>query len=490
MENIIPIHLQEIIFSSSESKVSKLISKLESEQKIRKIAPRIYSSNFSDEPSEIIRRNLFLILGKLYPGALLSHRTALEFKPTKTGLIFVTYTYSKKLDLPGVTIRFIKGSGPILGDNPLNGELYVSQLERALLENLEENRQKGDDSKSVGLTTIEERLELIVRTKGEAGLNQCRDKARLIATELGFEKEFQKLNKLISSLLNTNSHKILSSPQAIARVFGHPFDPARVVLLEKLFITLRAKEFKDNFASQNDVYFKNFAFFEAYFSNYIEGTEFEIEEAKKIIDTDTPLLARNEDSHDILGTYKIVSNQMEMMVVPKNADELLAILRYRHQVLMQARHDKKPGQFKDINNRAGSTFFVDHQLVNGTLIQGFAFYNALDHPFAKAIFMMFMISEVHPFLDGNGRIARIMMNAELVHQNATKIMIPTVFREDYMGALRKMTRQSEPETYIKMMLRAQAFSASIQTNGFEAMKKYLSDCNAFEHHDNAKLTLG
>ena len=28
--------------------------------------------------------------------------------------------------------------------------------------------------------------------------------------------------------------------------------------------------------------------------------------------------------------------------------------------------------------------------------------------------MMFLVSEVHPFVDGNGRIARIMMNAELV----------------------------------------------------------------------------
>ena len=27
---------------------------------------------------------------------------------------------------------------------------------------------------------------------------------------------------------------------------------------------------------------------------------------------------------------------------------------------------------------------------------------------------MFLISEVHPFDDGNGRIARVMMNAELV----------------------------------------------------------------------------
>jgi hypothetical protein len=40
--------------------------------------------------------------------------------------------------------------------------------------------------------------------------------------------------------------------------------------------------------------------------------------------------------------------------------------------------------------------------------------HALDHPFKRAAFMLFLISEVHPFIDGNGRVARVMMNAELV----------------------------------------------------------------------------
>jgi len=43
--------------------------------------------------------------------------------------------------------------------------------------------------------------------------------------------------------------------------------------------------------------------------------------------------------------------------------------------------------------------------------------------------MMFMISEVHPFNDGNGRIACVMMNAELVRADQSHIIIPTVFRE-------------------------------------------------------------
>ena len=87
MENILPIHLQEIIFSSSDQKISKQISRLEKNGKIRKIAQRIYSSNLIDQPEAIIRRNLFIVLGRLYPGAVLSHRSALEFEPTNEGHI-------------------------------------------------------------------------------------------------------------------------------------------------------------------------------------------------------------------------------------------------------------------------------------------------------------------------------------------------------------------------------------------------------------------
>lgn len=80
---------------------------------------------------------------------------------------------------------------------------------------------------------------------------------------------------------------------------------------------------------------------------------------------------------------------------------------------MREREDCNPGLFKEINNQAGSTFFVDHTLVKGTLQHSFKYYLALKEPMARALFMMFLISEVHPFLDRNGRISRIMMNAEL-----------------------------------------------------------------------------
>ncbi|MBL4649431.1 MAG: Fic family protein [Aureispira sp.] len=490
MEKNLPVHLQEIIFGSSDPTISMQISKLEKKGQIRKIAPRLYSGNLEDSPEVIVRRNLYSILGHRYPNAVLSHRSALEFKPTSTGQVFLTYTYTKKVQLPGITIRILEGEKPIEGDKILSGNLYVSQKARALLENLQSSRKQGADSKTLTVADIEERLEQTVRVHGEEELNKLRDCAKGISEKLEMAKEFKKLDKIISALLRTHPSRILKSPIAAARAFGQPYDPARYELFEILYKELSLFEIK--FIAEpnvDDVAFDNFAFFESYFSNYIEGTEFKLDEAEQIIRTQTPLPGRYGDSHDVLGTHKIVSNKNEMKKCPTTSDELLAILKYRHKVLLSVRISKKPGQFKDLNNEAGGTSFVQMELVRGTLIKSFDFYNALKHPFSRAAYMMFVISEVHPFLDGNGRIARVMMNAELTAANQAKILIPTVYREDYILALRKLTRQRKPESYIRMLSKIHAFSSKIVGNDFSEMKKILNDSNAFSEPSDEELKL-
>lgn len=486
MENI----FTEIAFSSSDWSISKKINKLEKEGRLKKIAPRIYSSNLTEDPESIIRRNLFQILAHLYPEAVLSHRSAFEFKPTSTGTIFLTYTYTKKIQLPGLTISFLKGQGPIYGDNPIAGQLFVSQQERALLENLQVSKRPGPDSKTLTLPEIEEKLETIIWVHGEEGLNKVRDRSRIIAEELGMLREFEKLNKIISALLTTNTSTNLTSPVALARALGTPYDQKRLQLFELLFRELQQRQFPD-YPDQNTSMpaFRNFAFFESYFSNYIEGTIFDLADAKQIIATQTPMLARDEDSHDVLGTYQLVSNRNEMSVTPNSTDDFLTLLMKRHKILLSARTSKNPGEFKNKNNRAGSTYFVDLNLVRGTLMKGFEFCTGLSHPFAKAIYMMFLVSEVHPFLDGNGRIARVMMNAELVKGNQSKIIIPNVFRDDYLGALKKLTNQSDAATYIKMMEKAREFSKNIYNENMNEMERYLDECEAFADHREGKLKI-
>lgn len=490
MEKDASLHLQEIIYGSADSVISRRISKREDDGFVRKIASRLYTSNFEDSPEDIIQRNIFPILGNLYPDAVLSHRSAFEFAPTANGQVFVTYKYTKKIKLPGITIRFMKGVPAIQGDTSFSGKLMVSQRERALLENLQVSRQTGDDSKTLAYPQIEEKLEKIIRVNGEDELNAVRDRAREISEEIGMQKEFEKLNKIVSALLATRPAKDLKSPVATARAIGTPYDPARLQLFEILFRELKQQEFKiRNEQNTTTQAYRNFAFYESYFSNYIEGTVFEIDTAKQIIATQQPLLARKGDSHDVLGTYQLVSNKQEMKVVPYSGENLIEILQYRHEILLIARKDKKPGKFKDKNNQAGDTSFVDMELVRGTLLESFDFYKTLTHPFAKAAYIMFVISEVHPFLDGNGRIARIMMNAELSTSGQTKIIIPTVYREDYLGGLRRITRNNEPKVYIRMLERAQAFSNTLYGEDMDVMEEKLRQSSAFKESNEGVLKI-
>jgi len=479
--------MSEIIFASSDPQEWYRISKMLQEKKIRKIAPRIYSTNFEEAPSAIVKRNILEILGNLYPNAVLSHRSAFEFKPTTTNKLFVTYTYTKKIKLPGITINFLEGKGPIDGDNKMIGELYVASEPRRFLENLQITKKTGPDSKTLSIPQIEEKLDDILRIKGEEGLNGLRDKARDLSKILNMQKEYERLNKIIGALFSTKPSKILKSDLALSRSVGLPYDRHRIEIFEILFNYLHNKafqEYPENNLTPNS--FRNFAFFEAYFSNYIEGTVFEVAEAKEIIDTGVPLPARSGDSHDVLGTYQLVSNKNEMKIIPKDENELLSILQTRHKILLSARTDKHPGEFKTKNNRAGDTHFVDFQLVRGTLIRGFNYYKILTDSFARAAYMMFIVSEVHPFEDGNGRIARVMMNAELVNRNQCKIIIPTVYREDFLLTLKKLTRDKDAVPYVDMLSKVHKFSSYLNNDDYDELYKYLESHNVFFEPDEGK----
>lgn len=490
MEKNIAPRLGEIIYGSSIPSESLRISSLEKQGLIRKIAPRLYTSNLQESPEVIIKRNWFKILAKQYHGALLSHRSALEFRPAMGEHVFLTYTYTKKIKLPGLVIHFIKGPKAIEGDNPFFDSLYVSQQARAFLENLQETRKTADVPKTLSLKEVEEKLEMILRIQNEDALNSLRDTARTIAPELGMKKEFKKLDKIIGALLTTKESSILTSETAKARSSGEPFDPDRITLFEKLYNVLAGEVFPEySEKNQTQKSYQNFAFFEGYFSNYIEGTKFEVAQALAIVNSQTPLPARDEDSHDILGTYKIVADRSEMSIRPKDTKHFLDILQYRHKTILEVRISKNPGHFKDKNNYAGDTKFVDFELVKGTLKKGFEYYQTLRNPFARAAYMMFFITEVHPFLDGNGRMARIMMNAELTSERQSKIIIPTVYREDYMLALKRLTGQSDPAPYVKMLQRVYEFSKNIFDDDLKAMQKYLIACNAFREPTEAKMKI-
>jgi hypothetical protein len=128
---------KEIIFSSSEPSISKQIGKAENESKIRKIAPRIYTTNLRDSVEYIIKRRFFDILKWRFPNAVISHRSASELRPTETGNFFLTSNYTKKItDLKGVTLNVMEGKPALESDVNLGG-VYASSEWRWILENMQ-----------------------------------------------------------------------------------------------------------------------------------------------------------------------------------------------------------------------------------------------------------------------------------------------------------------------------------------------------------------
>ena len=480
--------LPEIIFSSADAYTTKQITKFVKAGLLRKLIPKVYTSNNLEEDRIIVQKNLWMLIAHLLPDSVLSHRSAIEFKLTDKGNIYLTGQNKKVYNWHGIKIRMTIGPARLEDDYPLYEQLYVSSLERALLENLLPSRTVNGERRTLAKEKIEERLLQELNAKGETALNQIRDRARVIAVTFGWEKPFEHLNKIIGSILSSQPKDILQSPIALAKVLGEPYDSGRMDLFQKLVAELKNTSFENRPQKTNNTEaFGLISFFESYFSNYIEGTTFEVSEAVDIIYDSKVIPNRTGDTHDVLGTYQLVNDRFDMDQIPESPEEFLAFLQRRHQLILGGRKEKNPGRFKTIANRAGDSFFVKPAQVKGTLKQGFKLMGSLTQAMERALFMMFMVSEVHPFDDGNGRVARVMMNAELVHEQVSKIIIPTVYRDDYILNLKKFTNQGNPAGYVRMMNRAHAFSHWLNPSSFDELQEQLNESNAFRESREAVL---
>lgn len=125
-------------------------------------------------------------------------------------------------------------------------------------------------------------------------------------------------------------------------------------------------------------------------------------------------------------------------------------------------------------------------MVAGTLRAGWERLAELDTAFERAVYVMFLVSEVHPFDDGNGRLARVMMNTELVAGTQSRIIVPTVFRDDYLGGLRRLTRQDDPSVLIKALRYGHDYTAQTDFSTLALATDSLRATNAFNEPDSAK----
>ena len=464
------------------------ISRLVARGELTRLARGVYTA--SNDPENFVRQHFLEIAGRVFPQSVITDKSARTGRPVLSCLYLAGPGSAKRLALPGLQIESRIGPGAVAGDIELPCGLFLASRPRGLLDNMRATRAtKTHPRATLSPTELDDWLDDLCATDGEPRLNEYRDAARAIAGALGVsDTTVHRLSERMSAAIG--SHYVTTkSVRFGARQAGVPYDAVRLARFELLGAALSSSPPQHHFLDSNDTSRYQLApFFDAYFSNFVEGTEFAIDEAKAIVFDHFIPPRRVADAHDIVGTFEVL-DRMRNQLLPQTAKEFIDLLQTRHAVIMGGRPEKRPGEFKTIRNQAGGTIFVDPSLVTGTLMRGYDVVTKLTTPFERAVLTMFVVAEVHPFDDGNGRIARAMMNAEFDAGSETRIIVPTVFRDDYLGALRRLSRFEDPGPLIKAMTYAHDVFAAVEFREFQATFDLLRRINAFEEDTDRRLLL-
>jgi hypothetical protein len=489
----VPRQEEVLITRGAPDAEARAIQRRAKEGELVPIAEGVYLTEKNRKAQDaIVRRNWSRILGALVPGGVISHRSAQVGGITPDNVVILSHPtrYNKKIELPALTAHVVKGPSNLPGDMPVGDSgLHFASRPRQLLENL--SRSRGSRPRSAGEEAVEQTLIKILNASGEAELKRIRDAARDLSVPLVLEKEFTKLDGLIGALLATHADGKLKTKEGRLVAKGTPVDQERMERFEILAAKLRADPLPRRPAiATEEPARSNFAFLESYFSNFVEGTEFAIEEAKEIALEGRIIENRPKDSHDVLGVFRLALQSPWRETVPPLGADFPNDLAARHAVMMEKRPEANPGQFKLEPNRAGGTWFADPALARGTLIEGSNLARSLPEGLARAIYFAFLISEIHPFPDGNGRISRLVMNAELSRTGEARIIIPTLFHEEYVDCQRQLSGQNDPEAHIRALTLMQAWTMAFDYSDVETLIAAVKKTNALERsRAQFKLTM-
>ena len=316
---------------------SRWASRAAARGEIRRLARGLYSTNLQEPPEQLVRRRWYDVTALYFPGAVVVDRSAALSGPASDGSLFLdsgpARANPRPVTLPGLTLRPRRGPGPIEGDMEFVA-LWMAGPARIALENLRLSRARAGVSRTLRREELEERLDRLARARGAEALNELRDDARALAPKLGAEQELADLDRLIAALQGTRKAR-LRTATGRARGAGLGYDPERLRRFEVLRSELASQEFTTRPAPTDPA--RLFAFFEAYFSNWIEGTEFEVGEAEEIVFDGLVPTQRPADAHDVQGTFEAITDPALRAFSPRDTDALEAYVREVHRRIMRGR---------------------------------------------------------------------------------------------------------------------------------------------------------
>lgn len=475
---------------------SARLSRLARSARAWRLSPGVFAVGADQAlpPGRLVRHHLAAIIGHFWPGAVLSGRSAWAGPTPVNGWVFVTHHDPERradLTVADVTVAVERGPVALGGDIALPGDIYQPSDARGLVDNVSTRGRPAvvRPARRAGTEAVENRIDELARQGGAGAVRQALD--QLDAIEGHFDaRPVEQVRTRLRAVAGTLSGDLEPvSARLQARLAGTPYDQHTLDLLANVIRTLDRSAPPVRPALAPAERWQELPFFEAYFSNFIEGTVFGVEEARRIAVGGEEPVARPEDAHDVAATYRIAADSQWSSKVATSGEHLLDMLRDVHARLMAVRADVRPGQFKQLPNFAGGHQFLAPELVSGTLLRGWDQLAELTDAFSRAVALMFLLTECHPFDDGNGRVARLLVNGELSAGGQVRIVIPTAYRNDYLAALTAASNGAGSGEPLRTMLDfAHKWTAAVDWSSYDHAHADVLSSNAYEDPGAAERT--
>ena len=220
----------------------------------------------------------------------------------------------------------------------------------------------------------------------------------------------------------------------------------------------------ENILKQIKAYFK-ISF--TYTSNAIEGNTLSLSETKIIIEDGITIGGKPVKDHlEVIGQANAYDLLFDIAQNEKDITEQ-TILKLHH-MLYNNIDEAKSGKYRDCNVLiTGSEYELPKHDKLSELMQEFCAEIPVKkenlHPVEFSAWLHERLVSIHPFIDGNGRTARLIMNLALLQAGYNIITIPPVVRNDYIFGLQ--------EAQLKNNI--QPFTNFISEMVLEAQKEYL-----------------
>ena len=187
-----------------------------------------------------------------------------------------------------------------------------------------------------------------------------------------------------------------------------------------------------------------------YASNALEGNSLTLTETKILLEDGLTVAGKPlRDSFEAEGHAKAYDFMLEM----SREDDLVIsedkILRL-HKLFYSGIDSEAAGKYREIAVFISGTEYVPPEAKHlpvrmKNFITELHKMKSKIHPVELAAFAHLQVSNIHPFVDGNGRTARLLMNMILINSGYSIVSIPPVLSHDYITALKAAQRSVNPD---------------------------------------------